>query len=203
MTSRNIEAQQAAADPPAGDTPQPGKWDVLMDGVLESIENAAANIPGFALPHKAGRKSIQPYIGISEEFVTDAITAVEETPAVGLGLLDPVEARERMERNRAIRAVVPRVRLIADGLQFTADADDADLAQKSQKIYAAVKALARDPKATIVAVRARIMTASRGRRKKAVQKQHPPGQQQPVPTHAPSSTQAPAPITAPQLKEAA
>jgi hypothetical protein len=167
-----------------------------MGGILKSIENVAASVPGFALPYKAGRKRIRPYLGIAEEFVIDAITAVEETPAVGLGLLDPVEARERMDRNRAIRAVAPRVRLIADGLQFTADADDADLAQRSQKVYGAVKTLARDPNATIVAMRARLMTISRGRRKKAAQKQPSPGQQQPQPVPTPT----PAPH---ELKEAA
>jgi hypothetical protein len=191
MTSNNIEVQQTAADPQGSDpAPQPGKWDVLMGGVLKSIADVAASVPGFVLPHKAGRKSIRPYVGVAEKFVTDAITAVEETPVVGLGLLDPVDARERMERNRAIRAIAPRVRLIADGLQFTADADDADLVQRSQKVYGAVKTLARDPKATIIAVRARIMTISRG----LLRKKKPAQQPQPVPT----------PMPAPQeLKEAA
>jgi hypothetical protein len=185
MTTSNLDTQETAADPQAGDpTPaanQPGKSDVLMGRVLQSIETAARGVPGFVLPHKAGRRSIYPYFGIAEEFIFDAITAVEETPAVGLGLLNPVDARERMERNRAIRAIVPRVRLIAEALQYTADVDEADLAQRAQKIYGAVKTLARDPKATIVAVRARIMKTSRGvvRKKKSTRKEASAAQQQP------------------------
>jgi hypothetical protein len=196
MTSSNFDTQQTgAADPQAGDpTPaanQPGKWDVLTGRVLASIESAARSVPGFVLPHKAGRRSIQPYFGIAEEFIFDAITAVEESPVVALGLLDPVDARERMERNRAIRAIVPRVRLIAEALQYTADVDNADLAQRAQKIYAAVKTLARDPKATIVAVRARIMATSRGivRKKKSARKQPSSWQQQPQSLPAPNELQ--------------
>ncbi len=179
---------QAAGDPAPPETLTPEELAAVLLAKIDEIE---AMIPNFQHHDKNDIRRVAGMARFARELVVPTIAAVRSFgPAAERNIFDVAAAQLSMRRSEAFAPVIQRLAALTDGVQFTVDREQADVASQALTLFAWGKSYAKRPDAAplhpYVATIARVVKKVLNHRKPST-----PAQPGPAPAPATGSSELP------------
>jgi hypothetical protein len=142
--------------PPGNDLPDTvTAYDDSATQFLAALKAAAAIIPAFEPKHPDTVKFVKKYSAFSDNLITSAIAAVEDSPElVATKKFDLQRAKATVQFMAAYRSPIDAVYELASNMKFTFEAWRAVAIADALQTYAIAKGIGRDPSSANVAAHA-------------------------------------------------
>jgi hypothetical protein len=118
----------------------------IADRVLAHLRAAAAEIPGYVLPHPLQNGFVRGHRTVPVDAIKQVIEAVNRSKKLqGLGKFDANQADFALQFNDAFRQVVDELKTLLKGVIFTMELQKATVASATLQMYTIMRGLARTP----------------------------------------------------------
>jgi hypothetical protein len=149
-TTSGVADTSLAADPVTSLeplTPTITHYQQIAAAFSASLDDITVAIPKLDDGYITTLNFVRSHLNIPIGFIATVIAAVEQTPELqGVGVLDPIEARDTLQLVEAFRPVHVKLTAFLKTLELTVNSRLASLGNQSLQVYQISGQIARDPK---------------------------------------------------------
>lgn len=121
--------------------------DLPAKKLVAALDVVATGVPDLQSPRPVTARRVRGARTVSREAVTSTIAMLEASPRLrAVGLLDPEAAHELLQSHDALRLVAEHVGILLVKLNYTVEAQWAQLAGDAVQTYSVANLMSDDPK---------------------------------------------------------